>query len=177
MGLIAFAIELIVAYFMGYVLLIGFGLILGLIALIVTAVIFIYNCIVSHLKIIVIIILFMTLSIYLLKSIKRKRIIPRIYQAIKEKLTKLNIKSIKIAKVAVTPIKEWNDRQKPKDIKSMRKYGFTSFLVGLIGAILFYLNDLWYVSLFYGLWIIAGISQMFYPQKALEQMNNQAGPA
>ena len=171
-GLVTFVIELIIAYFMGYVLLISFGLILGLIALVVTAVVFIYNWIVSHLGIIVAAVLFITGSIYILKVIKRKRIIPSVCKAIKENLTKLSVKSIKVAKVMVTPIKKWNDNHKPKDIKSMRKYGLISFLVGLIGAILFfYLNDLWYVSLFYGLWIIMGIYQMLYPQKALEQMN------
>jgi len=57
-----------------------------------------------------------------------------------------------------------------KNIKSMRKYGVASFLIGTIGAVIFYLNGLWYIALLYLLWIISGIYQILYPQKALEQM-------
>ncbi len=68
----------------------------------------------------------------------------------------------------IKPIKEWNEKHKPKDIKVIRKYGVISFLVGLFGTIIFYSSGLWYIALFYCYYLIAGIFDILFPQKALE---------
>ena len=67
----------------------------------------------------------------------------------------------------IKPIKDLNEKHKPKDIKAVRKYGIISFLVGLFGAIIFYSSGLWYIALFYCYYLIAGIFDILFPQKAL----------
>jgi len=67
----------------------------------------------------------------------------------------------------IKPIKDLNEKHKPKDIKAVRKYGIISFLVGLFGAIIFYSSGLCYIALFYCYYLIAGIFDILFPQKAL----------
>ena len=167
MNLIAFVIEIIIAYFSGIVLFYVGVFFLGTILAIGAGIYFAFKWIMAHLFEITAVIGIIASIVYFLIFIKRKRVIPRAYQAVKSRLSVTS----KIISKAVRPIKEWNERHKPKDIKSMRKYGFISFLIGTIGAVFFYLNGLWYIALYYLLWIISGIYQMLYPQKALEQMN------
>ena len=167
MGLITFVIEIIIAYFSGIVLFYVGVFFLGTILAIGAGIYFAFKWIMAHLFEITAVIGIIALIVYFLIFIKRKRVIPRAYQAVKSRFSVTG----KIISKAVRPIKEWNERHKPKDIKSMRKYGFISFLIGIIGAVIFYLNGLWYIALYYLLWIISGIYQMLYPQKALEQMN------
>jgi len=171
MGLVAFVIEIIVAYFLGIVLFYIGVFFFGAIIAIGSAIYFAFKWLVSHLLKIFGVILFIAGMIYLVKLIRKKRAIPRIYQAIKGSLSVIGIRTLKAGKMIIKPIIEWNDRHKPKDIKSMRKFGFTSFLIGLGGAVVFYLNGLWIVSLIYLMWVVSGIYQMLYPQKALENMN------
>jgi len=171
MGLVAFVIEIIVAYFLGIVLFYIGVFFFGAIIAIGSAIYFAFKWLVSHLLKIFGVILFIVAVIYLLKLIKRKRVIPKIYQALKDNLSVIGIRALKAGKTIIKPIKEWNEKHKPKDIKSMRKFGFTSFLIGLGGAITFYLNGLWIVFLIYLMWVVSGIYQMLYPQKALENMN------
>ncbi len=166
MGLIIFAIEMIVAYFLGIVLFYVGVFFLGALLAIGAGIYFAFKWIMAHLYEITAGIGLIALIVYFLIFIKRKRVIPRAYQAVKGRLSFTG----KAISKAVRPIKEWNERHKPKDIKSMRKYGVTSFLIGIAGAVIFYLNGLWYIALFYLLWIISGIYQILYPQKALEQM-------
>jgi len=177
MGLIEFVIEIIIAYFVGQVLAFVFIIFAGIFIAIGAGIYFAFQWIAAHLVGISAGIGLIAVLIYLIVLIKRKRIIPRAYEAVKNRLSVTGVKSKRVINAAVRPIKEWNERHKPKDIKSMRKYGFTSFLAGTIGTVIFYLNGLWYISLFYLLWIISGIYQMLYPQKALEDMNKSTGPA
>jgi len=169
LGLIEFAIEIIIAYFVGQVLAFVFIIFAGIFIAVGAGIYYAFQWIVAHLAEISAVIGLIAVLIYLIVFIQRKRIIPRAYEAVKRRLA--GTKSKRVIKAVIQPIKEWNERHKPKDIKSMRKYGFTSFLAGTIGAVIFYLNGLWYISLFYLLWIISGIYQMLYPQKALEEMN------
>ena len=166
MRLIIFAVEVIIAYFLGIVLFYVGVFFLGALLAIGAGIYFAFKWIMAHLYEITAGIGLIALIVYFLIFIKRKRVIPRAYQAVKGRLSFTG----KAISKAVRPIKEWNERHKPKDIKSMRKYGVTSFLIGTIGAVIFYLNGLWYIALFYLLWIISGIYQILYPQKALEQM-------
>ena len=166
MGLIIFAVEIILAYFLGIVLFYVGVFFFGALLAIGAGIYFAFKWIMAHIIEITAVIGIIAAIVYLLIFIKRKRVIPRVYQAVKSRLSVTG----KIISKAVRPIKEWNERNKPKDIKSMKKYGVVSFLIGTIGAVIFYLNDLWYIALFYLLWIISGIYQILYPQKALEQM-------
>ena len=167
MNLFVFLVEIITAYFLGIVLFYVGVFFLGALLAIGAGIYFAFKWIMAHLLEITAVIGIIALIVYLLSLIQRKRVIPRAYPAVKSRLSVTG----NIINKAVRPIKEWNERHKPKDIKSMRKYGFTSFLTGIAGAVIFYLNGLWIISLFYMLWIISGIYQMLYPQKALEQMN------
>ena len=170
MSLITFIIEIIIAYFLGIVLFYIWVFFFGALLAIVAGIYFAFKWIITHLPEVTAIIGLIAGTIYLLIFIKRKRLIPRAYQAVKGRLSVIGVKIKRIINVAVRPIKEWNERHKPKDIKSMRRYGAISFLIGVGGAITFYIYGFWYVSLFYLLWVISGIYQMLYPQKALEQM-------
>ncbi len=170
MGLISFLVELVVAYFLGIVLFYTFVFILAIIVAIGTGIYFIFKWIAAHIIDILGIIVLIAVFVHLARLAKRKRLIPRAYKSFKERLFLIGSKSIKIAKVAAEPVIEWNERHKPKDVKSMKKYGFTTFLVGLMGAIIFFADRLWYVALFYCVMMIGGIYQMLYPQKALERM-------
>ena len=172
MNLIVFAVEVIIAYFLGIVLFYAGVFFLGALLAIGAGIYFAFKWIMAHIIKITAGIGLIALIVYFLIFIKRKRVIPRAYQAVKGRLSFTG----KAISKAVRPIKEWNERHKPKDIKSMRKYGFISFLIGTIGAIIFALNGLWYIALFYLLWIISGVYQILYPQKALEQMRKSAGP-
>jgi len=99
---------------------------------------------------------------------KRKKIIKNKFTAF---LKKSKLKFIAVNnkfQPVIKPIKEWNEKHKPKDIKAVRKYGVISFLVGLFGTIIFYSSGLWYISLFYCFYLIAGIYDIFFPQKALK---------
>ena len=167
MDLITFIIEVIIAYFLGIILFYVGVFFLGAILAIGTGIYFVFKWIIAHLLEITAVIGIIALIVYLLIFIKRKRVIPRAYQAVKSRLSIIG----EIINKTIRTIKEWNERHKPKDIKSMRKYGAISFLIGAIGVVIFYLNGLWYIALYYLLWIISGIYQMLYPQKALEQMN------
>jgi MFS family permease len=171
MGLVAFVIEIIVAYFLGIVLFYIGVFFFGAIIAIGSAIYLAFKWLVSHLLEIFGVILFIIAMIYLVKLIRKKRAIPRIYQVVKGSLSVVGIRTLKAVKMIIKPIKEWNEKHKPKDIKSMRKFGFTSFLIGLGGAVVFYLNGLWIVSLIYLMCIVSGIYQMLYPQKALKNMN------
>ena len=170
MSLITFIIEIIVAYFLGIVLFYVGIFFFGVLLAIGAGIYFAFKWILAHLPEVTAIIGLIAGAIYLLIFVKRKRLIPRAYQAVKSKLSVIGVKIKRIINVVVRPIKEWNERHKPKDIKSMRRYGAISFLIGVGGAITFYIYGFWYVSLFYLLWVISGIYQMLYPQKALEQM-------
>ena len=170
MNLITFIIEIIIAYFLGQILAFAFVIFAGALIAIGAGIYFAFKWIIAHLPEITAIIGLIAGVIYLLIFIKRKRLLPRAYQAVKSRLSVIGVKIKRIINVAVRPIKEWNEKHKPKDIKSMRRYGAISFLIGVGGAITFYIYGFWYVSLFYLLWIISGIYQMLYPQKALEEM-------
>ena len=167
MGLITFVIEIIIAYFLGMILFYVVVFFLGTILEIGERIYFSFKWIIAHFLEITASIGIIIAIIYLILFIKRKRIIPRSYQAVKSRLFIIG----KIINKVIKPVKEWNERYKPKDIKSIRKYGAISFLIGTIGAVVFYLNGLWYISLFYLFWIISGIYQRLYPQRALEEMN------
>ena len=167
MDLFVFLVEIIIAYFLGMILFYAGIFFLGALLVIGAGIYFAFKWIMAHLFEITAVIGIIASIVYFLIFIKRKRVIPRAYQAVKSRLSVTG----KIINKAVRPIKKWNERHKPKDIKSIRKYGFISFLTGIAGAVMFYLNGLWYIALYYLLWIISGIYQMLYPQKALEQMN------
>jgi hypothetical protein len=167
MELIEFILSLIMAYILGIVLFYTFISVIAVVGLIITGIYFAFKWITSHFIEVSLSLIAAAAVIYLIRLVIKKRFIPRAYNKAKS----LTLTGCKKGISLLEPIKRWNEKHKPKDIKSMRKYGFTSFLVGIAGTILFYLNGLWIVSLFYVLWIISGIYQMIYPDKALKRFN------
>ena len=74
-------------------------------------------------------------------------------------------------KAIITKISTFNNKLKPKNIKSMKKYGIISIFIGVIGIIVFYANDLPYIVVIYIAVLFQGIYQVIKPQKALNFMN------
>ena len=73
-------------------------------------------------------------------------------------------------KAIITKISTFNNKLKPKNILSMRKYGIISIFIGVIGIIIFYANDLPYIVVIYIAVLLQGIYQVIKPQKALKFM-------
>ncbi|GAB6044816.1 hypothetical protein JCM11957_04140 [Caminibacter profundus] len=183
--MIDFIINLILAYFMGIVMFyVGIFLLAGIVFIFIKIYdFFIYLkdlifdfikssfiFLTSHLFEISTILssIFILLIIYQILSKRKERIKNKLTFFLKKSKFKLIAINNKLQPI-IKPIKEWNDRHKPKDIKSMKKYGLISLVVGLFGAIIFYSSGLWYIALFYCFYIISGIYEVLFPQKALKQ--------
>ncbi len=76
-----------------------------------------------------------------------------------------------ISKKIIDPIIAWNERHKPKDARSMRRYGFLVFLIGVVGFLIFIADGHWIISIWYFLFIVAGIYEMLLPEHALYYMH------
>ena len=101
----------------------------------------------------------------------KRRIFPQASKTL-QNLTTYGYHRLKHAvKKIVDPIVAWNERHKPKDARSMRRYGFFVFLIGIVGFWIFVADGHWIISIWYFLFIVIGIYEMLLPEYALSQMD------
>jgi hypothetical protein len=149
MSIIIFIFELFLFSIFGFVF-------LAALMLLVTFGEWIYN----HLAAIIITIVGIGIAVYLIRLIIKSKVIPRAYERAKQ-----------VVSPGVIKIKQWNDKYKPRDVKSMQVFGFISILIGIVGAVAFYSSGLWIISLFYLMFVISGVHKIVYPGKELKNIN------